>query len=128
MAGLDGKTAIVTGASSGIGAATAHALAGAGARVIGGARRVERLETEVKLSLDVTDASSCETFVEQAGPVDILVNGAGLALADVDAMQPADVADCVLFALTRPRHVNVDELVVMALAQSSGARIHRPEA
>jgi NADP-dependent 3-hydroxy acid dehydrogenase YdfG len=43
----------------------------------------------------------------------------------VDAMMPADVAECVLFALTRPPHVNIDELVVKALAQSSGARILR---
>jgi NADP-dependent 3-hydroxy acid dehydrogenase YdfG len=40
-------------------------------------------------------------------------------------MRPEDVADCVLFALTRPPHVNVDEIVVKALAQSSGARIVR---
>ena len=39
------------------------------------------------------------------------------------ALGPDDVSDCVLFALTRPLHVNVDEIVVMALAQSSGARI-----
>ena len=36
-----------------------------------------------------------------------------------------DVADCILFAVTRPPHVNVDEIVVMALAQSTGARILR---
>jgi NADP-dependent 3-hydroxy acid dehydrogenase YdfG len=36
-----------------------------------------------------------------------------------------DVADCVLFALTRPAHVVVDELVVMSIDQSSGSRIHR---
>ena len=36
-----------------------------------------------------------------------------------------DVADCILFALTRPPHVNVDEIVVMALAQATGARIVR---
>ena len=77
---LDGITAIVTGASSGIGAATAAALAREGARVVGGARRVERLETEVALALDVTDPASCERFVEAAGPCDILVNAAGLAL------------------------------------------------
>jgi NADP-dependent 3-hydroxy acid dehydrogenase YdfG len=40
-------------------------------------------------------------------------------------LQPEDVADCVLFAVTRPAHVNVDELVVMALAQSSATRIVR---
>jgi NADP-dependent 3-hydroxy acid dehydrogenase YdfG len=77
---LDGKTAIVTGASSGIGAATARALAAEGARVIGGARRVERIETDVALELDVTVPESCERFVEEAGPCDLLVNGAGLAL------------------------------------------------
>ena len=40
-------------------------------------------------------------------------------------MRPEDVADCVVFALTRPPNVNVDEIVVMALAQTSGARILR---
>ena len=42
-------------------------------------------------------------------------------------VRPADVAECVLFALTRPPNVNVDEIVVTALAQSSGARILREE-
>ena len=46
---LEGKRAIVTGASSGIGAETARRLAAEGARVAGGARRVERLETELAL-------------------------------------------------------------------------------
>src|SRR5581483_7271665 len=64
---LDGKTAIVTGASSGIGAATARQLAAAGARVVGGARRVDRIESEVALELDVTDPASCERFVDAAG-------------------------------------------------------------
>ena len=235
---LDGRTAIVTGASSGIGAATARMLAAEGARVVGGARRVERLETDVALELDVTDPASCERFVEQAGPADILVNGAGLALGrepfsesteedertvfetnvnglvrmtrlvlqrslrepghivnigsiagrwaypngatyvtskfavrgftralredllgrdirvttvdaglvetefsivrfrgDVDKaksvyegtrpLSAEDVADCVVYALTRPLHVVVDELVLMSLDQSNGARIHR---
>jgi len=43
----------------------------------------------------------------------------------VEAMSPADIAECVLFAVTRPAHVNVDELVVKATAQSSGGRIIR---
>jgi NADP-dependent 3-hydroxy acid dehydrogenase YdfG len=43
----------------------------------------------------------------------------------VDAMQPEDIAECIVFALTRPPHVNVDELVVKALAQASGGRILR---
>jgi NADP-dependent 3-hydroxy acid dehydrogenase YdfG len=45
----------------------------------------------------------------------------------VDPVRPDDVADCVMFALTRPLHVNVDEIVVKALAQSSGARVVRRE-
>jgi 3-hydroxy acid dehydrogenase/malonic semialdehyde reductase len=240
---LQGKTAIVTGASSGIGAATAKALRREGVRVAVGARRADRLEGDLALSLDVTDRASCEAFVEHAvselGGLDVLVNAAGLALgrepfdastdedeqvvlhtnvdglirmtrlclphlrdgghivnmgsiagrqayenaalyvtskfavrgftyalredllgrpirittvdpglvetdfslvryrgdADkaravytgVEAMTPDDVAECILFALTRPPHVNVDELVVKALAQSSGGRILRTE-
>jgi 3-hydroxy acid dehydrogenase / malonic semialdehyde reductase len=240
---LTGKRAIVTGASSGIGRATAAALAEAGVRVAGGARRVERLETEIALELDVTDAASSDRFVAEAverlGGLDILVNNAGLALGrapfdesteqdeapvfavnvaglvrmtrlclphfgdwghivnmgsvagrqayengaiyvtskfaergftyalredllgrpirittvdpglvetdfslvrfkgdeekaaavyrGVDAMQPEDIAECILFALTRPWHVNVDEIVVKARNQSSGGRILRDE-
>ncbi len=63
---LNGKTAIVTGASSGFGRSTARMLAEAGVRVAGGARRVERLETEIALPLDVTDPASCARFVADA--------------------------------------------------------------
>jgi NADP-dependent 3-hydroxy acid dehydrogenase YdfG len=45
----------------------------------------------------------------------------------VEAMRPEDIAECVVFAVTRPPQVNVDELVVKALAQSSGGRILRTE-
>jgi NADP-dependent 3-hydroxy acid dehydrogenase YdfG len=238
---ISGKTAIVTGASSGIGRATAAALAAAGVRVAGGARRVERLETEIKLELDVRDRASSERFVAAAvaelGGIDILFNNAGLALgrypftdsneededtvlttnvngllrmtrlclphirddghivnmgsvagrqayengasyiaskfavrgftyalredllgrpirittvdgglvetefslvrfkgdqakadtvySGVDPLTAEDVADCVLWAVTRPQHVNIDEIVVKARAQSSGARVFR---
>ncbi len=235
---------VVTGASSGIGAATALVLAQEGARVVGGARRVERIQPPVEpLELNVTDPSSCERFVnaaiEELAAVDILVNAAGLALGrdlfdesteddertvletnvnglirmtrlflphirdgghivnigsiagrqayekaavyvaskfavrgftyalredllgrpihittvdaglvesefsrvrfrgdtdaahkvyeGVDAMTPEDIADCIRFAVTRPPHMNVDEIVVKALAQSSGGRIVRTE-
>ena len=241
---LEGKTAVVTGASSGIGASTVHKLREAGVRVVGGARRVEQIEADVALPLDVTDEESSAAFVARAvaelGGIDILFNNAGLALgrypftestledeetvlhtnvdgvlritrlslphvrdgghilfmgsvagrqayqnaasyvaakfgvrgfvyalredllgrpirittvdaglvagtefslvrfkgdADkassvydgVDPLTPDDVADCVLFAVTRPLHVNVDEIVIKALAQSSGARIVRRE-
>jgi NADP-dependent 3-hydroxy acid dehydrogenase YdfG len=238
---LAGRTAIVTGASSGIGASTVRKLREAGVRVVGGARRVERIDADVALPLDVRDEASSAEFVRAAvaelGSVDILYNNAGLALgrypfwesnpedeatvihtnidgamritrhclphiADgghilftgsvagrqaypngasyvaakfglrgfvyalredllgrpirvttvdaglvetefslvrfkgdaeqakavydgVDPITPDEVADCVLFALTRPLHVNVDEIVIKALQQSSGARIAR---
>ena len=81
---LQGKTAIVTGASSGIGAATVRKLREAGARVVGGARRVERIDADLALPLDVTDEESCAAFVGRAtselGGLDILYNNAGLAL------------------------------------------------
>jgi 3-hydroxy acid dehydrogenase / malonic semialdehyde reductase len=242
---LEGKSAVVTGASSGIGAATALALSREGAHVVGGARRSDRIQPPVTpLKLDVTDPASCERFVKVAAEeltgIDILVNAAGLALGrdlfdesteedehtvletnvnglirmtrlflphirdggyivnigsiagrqayekaavyvaskfavrgftyalredllgrpihvttvdaglvdtnfsrvrfrgdeetaskvyeGLDAPKAEDIADCILFAVTRPPHLNVDELVVKALAQSSGGRIVRSEA
>jgi hypothetical protein len=43
----------------------------------------------------------------------------------LDPVTPNEIADCVLFALTRPLHVGVDEIAIKALEQSSGARIVR---
>ena len=43
----------------------------------------------------------------------------------LDPLTPEDVADCVLFAVTRPPHINLDEVAIKALAQSSGYRIVR---
>jgi NADP-dependent 3-hydroxy acid dehydrogenase YdfG len=96
MAGsLDGKVAAITGASSGIGAATAVALAREGAAVALGARRVERLEElkqqiesdggrAIAMGTDISDESQACAFVEGArdelGRLDILVNNAGLML------------------------------------------------
>ena len=84
MGALQGKTAVVTGASSGIGAATVAALRREGVRVAAGARRSSRLDADLALELDVTDPASCERFVAQAveelGGLDVLVNAAGLAL------------------------------------------------
>jgi NADP-dependent 3-hydroxy acid dehydrogenase YdfG len=238
VASLEGKRAIVTGASSGIGAATAGALAEAGARIYTGSRR--------QGNLDVNDVASSERFVaaalDELGGLDILVNNAGLArgrdpaweqspederevietnvialmrmtrlclppliedpgghivnlgsvagiwaypsgssyvaskfavhgytralrddlhgkpvrvtnvapgLVETDfskvrfhgdeerskavyanvamggPLHAEDVADCIMFALTRPPHVNIDEIVLMALAQTSGGNILR---
>jgi len=238
---LAGKTAIVTGASSGIGAATVRKLREAGVRVAGGARRIERVDADVSLPLDVTDEASSAAFVEAAvaelGGLDILFNNAGLALGrypfdessegdehavfntnvnglvrmtrlclphiheyghivnmgsvagrqayengatyvtskfavrgftyalredllgrpirittvdgglvetefsvvrfkgdtekaaavykGIDALTAEDIADCVMWAVTRPWHVNVDEIVVKARNQASGGRILR---
>ena len=238
MADLERKRAIVTGASSGIGAATARALADAGARVVTGSRSDG--------NLDVTDPASSEQFVAQAvaelGGLDILVNNAGLsrgrdpvweshedderevietnvlglmrmtrlcighliasgnghvvnigsvagiwayangssyvaskfavhgytrALRDDlfgkpvrvsnvagglvetnfstvrfkgdaekaatvyanvglgGALQAEDIAECILFALTRPPHVSIDEMLVLASAQTTGTNVYR---
>lgn len=81
----EAKIAVVTGASSGIGAATARALAGAGFRVIAGARRVDKLRRELPqgitcLPLDVTSQESVDAFVAQVPRLDLLVNNAGKAL------------------------------------------------
>ena len=108
---LRGKTAIVTGASSGIGQVTAKALADAGVRVAGGARRVDRLDTEIALELDVTDPASSERFVSQAveqlGGINILFNNAGLALGRALFDESSEEDEAAVFA------TNVNGLVRM---------------
>ena len=93
---LDGRVAIVTGASSGLGVAFAKALAEAGADVALGARRVERLEETkalveaagqraIVVATDVAKPEDCQALVDatvdQLGRVDILVNNAGVGTA-----------------------------------------------
>ncbi|MFI0469926.1 MULTISPECIES: SDR family NAD(P)-dependent oxidoreductase [Saccharopolyspora] len=78
-----GRWAVVTGASSGIGAATARHLAAAGFHVVLGARRLERLTALAEeiggtaLPLDVTDPDSVAAFVEQVPECHVLINNAG---------------------------------------------------
>lgn len=93
MSNIEGKVVLITGASSGIGEAAARLIAAKGARVVLGARRIDRLETLVSdiaaaggsaraMALDVTDHSDMQAFVEFAksafGKVDVIVNNAGV--------------------------------------------------
>jgi NAD(P)-dependent dehydrogenase (short-subunit alcohol dehydrogenase family) len=93
---LDGRVAIVTGASSGLGVAFARGLAEAGADLVLGARRVDRLADTARLveaagrraltvETDVVDPDSCSNLValamEELGRVDVLVNNAGIGTA-----------------------------------------------
>lgn len=89
------KTAVVTGASAGIGAATARALADAGFEVVVGARRIDRIEalaaeiSGTAVALDVTDPDSVSGFAQRVPQCHVLVNNAGGAwgletVADAD--------------------------------------------
>ncbi|MDK8894869.1 SDR family NAD(P)-dependent oxidoreductase [Corynebacterium sp. MSK006] len=92
------KVAVVTGGSSGIGEATARALAGDGWHVIVAARRVDRLEKIAAqiggeaVRLDVTDDDSVAEFAAQIERVDLLVNNAGGAKG-LDPVKKADLED-----------------------------------
>ena len=129
---MHGRTAVVTGASSGIGKATAIALARAGVRVALGARRVGRVDglarelgTEhVGVPLDVTDGASSQAFVETVirdfGRIDILVNNAGLALGRTAIAEGSDDDDAVMWETNVLGLLRVTRLVLPHMEDGRG--------
>ena len=100
---LDGRTALVTGASRGIGRSIATELAAAGAEVVlsyrTGAAEAEGLAAEIgarAVQADVSDATSAAALVEEAGDVDILVNNAGVTRDGLLVRMSDDDWDTVL--------------------------------
>ena len=137
---LDGTTAVVTGASSGIGAATARALAARGASVVAIARRADRLDqladeitseggTMLALPADVTDSDRMRDAIDTAadafghGRIDILVNNAGVMLLGPAATASFDdwqrMIDLNLTALFATTHAALPHLL---RAAESGPR------
>lgn len=126
---LDGKTAIVTGASSGIGARFARVLHEAGANVVASARRKERLqdladelERVVAVPCDVSDDAQCEALVaetvERFGAVDVLVNNAGTTATIPAEEEPVE---------TFRRVVEVNLTATFLLSQLAGRHMLRQE-
>src|SRR5437764_5326126 len=104
---LEGKTAVVTGASSGIGRAAALELARRGANIVLAARRAERLEAVVRecaalgvrataVVADVTARDDCRRLIEGAGDVDILLNNAGFAVFDAIETAKAEELEAMM--------------------------------
>lgn len=131
---LAGKVALITGASAGIGAATAIALAAEGAKVVLVARRGDRLEALAKrivtaggealaIAADITDDTQIQTLVDRTktawGRIDILINNAGIALVgEIATGNPADwrrMIDLNLMALMNLTHA------VLPILQAQGA-------
>src|SRR5664279_3002854 len=119
MAGLEGKRAIVTGASSGIGAATTKALAEAGARVYTGSRR--------EGNLDVTDPESCRRFVDaglaELGGVEILINNAGLSLGRDPVWESHEEDERMVMETNVLGLMRMTRLCVPALVESGAGHI-----
>jgi len=122
---LKGKRALVTGASSGLGAHFAQLLAAHGAEVVIAARRVGALEALAEkigaygavhcVALDVTDAASRAGLAEAVGPVDILINNAGVAREGAALRHPEADWDAVM-------DTNLKGLFYVAQALAPGMR------
>ena len=119
---LDGRVAVVTGASSGLGDRFARVLHGAGATVVVAARRVDRLDAlaaelpgTLAVGADVSVPDDCErlvaTTLEAHGRLDVLVNNAGMGLS-----APAEIEDLDVFRQT----LEVNVTGAYALSQLAG--------
>src|SRR6185295_13882611 len=104
---LSGKTALVTGASSGLGTHFARCLGAAGASVVLAARRADRLQSlQAELAndgiaarsveLDVQSAPSIAQALDAAGPIDIVVNNAGISIVKPALEMPEEDWDAVV--------------------------------
>ena len=135
---LQGKIALVTGASSGLGAHFAEVLAAAGATVVAAARRRERLEELVDkieqsggkalaVSLDITDKNNVMAALEQveaeAGPIDVLVNNAGVADSRYSLKVDEESWDFVMDANLKGAWRLAREVAARAVARQAPASI-----
>lgn len=136
--GLDGRVALVTGASSGLGARFSRTLARAGASVLLAARREDRLQAEVDaiaadggkaaaITLDVTDAAAVGEAFDAAeaafGPVDLLVNNAGIAHMGTVVDIPIEDWDAVIAVNLRAVFLVAREGARRMIAQGEGGAI-----
>jgi NAD(P)-dependent dehydrogenase (short-subunit alcohol dehydrogenase family) len=131
---LNGKTALVTGATSGIGKATAKALAGLGATVIVHGRNAERGEQVVKeivadggrarfVAADLTDPAQITRLAEQAGDVDILINNAGRSWFGATADLDVATFDTMFAGNVRATYLLTAALAPAMVARGSGSII-----
>jgi NADP-dependent 3-hydroxy acid dehydrogenase YdfG len=128
---ISGKVVVITGASSGLGEATARDLANRGAIVVLGARRVDRLNALVDeltkgggkalaLSTDVTDATQVQRLVDAAGAVATelpqsitepdIAKGIG-QFYEKYALPASSFARAVAFAISQPEDVDINEIL-----------------
>jgi NAD(P)-dependent dehydrogenase (short-subunit alcohol dehydrogenase family) len=126
---MKSKTAIVTGASSGIGEATAERLAKAGYKVYGTSRRGARAgqRSFEMLSLDVTSGESVEAAVEEvmrsSGRIDLLVNNAGFGVAPAGAEESSIAQARAIFDTNFFGIVRMTRAVVPHMRRQGGGRI-----
>jgi NADP-dependent 3-hydroxy acid dehydrogenase YdfG len=125
----DRRVAVVTGASAGIGVATATLLAKEGFDLVLGARRIERVEEVAAqcggraVVLDVTDPVSVEAFAEAINRVDVLVNNAGLAAGMDQIGELTDETFSKMWETNVAGLVRVTRALLPKLEQSTNAHI-----